>query len=857
MKKLYTLIITLFLTSITFAQAPEKMSFQAIVRDSGDNLVSSQPVGMQISILQTSATGTVVYLETQTPTTNINGLVTLEIGTGTVISGDFTTIDWSEDSYFIKTETDPTGGTNYTITGTSQLLSVPYALHAKTAESVIGVEEGKNILGSNGETDPNVAVLNPSEGDQWVNVITGESFIYQTGIWQASPSSFQITENIDDTTSSFQDGQVGPKLITPPAFDGIFVWNQDGTTGVWVPEQNIDGKNILGSTGSIDPNVDVFDPTEGDQWINSDTGASYVYQDGIWNELPKSAEYIGPWNAKTNTPTLSSGTGTKGNYYIISTEGSTSINGINHWEPGHWIIFNGTVWEKVDYTDPTLPGATYVKSVSADFGGFINQNKLYNEIEADFSITPNLLDVDRIDDTIYIVFDSALSGPEQTQLDFIISSHLGTDLDPAIILKTIGAYNTTMVIQSAQTANSTITLPDATTTLVGIDTSDNLTNKTIDAENNTIINIENDNIKVGAAIDATKIANGSVTNTEFQYLNGVTSNIQTQLDSNSGDVAGPVASTDNYIPRFDGTTGKLIQGPTSGQLSYDDAGGLISTGSKTGYMLNLTNLLSTGGGNGIKITGGEVAGDIALHIADQDDTFQLLEIEADQGFVSMGKTYAQTLTDNGIVYGLDNQHNGNAADINTQNGVYRIGGIDIANVAQTLTNKTLISPTNNIAANSLNSATTSINVSSATAPTSGQVLTATSGTSATWQSLSVPVYGSNFQEQSSDGQSSTTSTILQTKTSLTTASLPAGTYRLGYSFEVSNAANAVLTEVEVKLDGVIVAFPTSETDNDFKLFGGFVYQGLSGVITASISYKTQTMGTALIRRARLELWRVN
>ena len=136
MKKLHTFIAVLLMTASTFAQTPEKMSYQAVVRDSGDNLVSSQPVGMRISILQTTATGTAVYVETQTPTTNVNGLVTLEIGTGTVVSGDFTTIDWSTDSYFIKTETDPTGGSGYTITGTSQLLSVPYALHAKTAESV-------------------------------------------------------------------------------------------------------------------------------------------------------------------------------------------------------------------------------------------------------------------------------------------------------------------------------------------------------------------------------------------------------------------------------------------------------------------------------------------------------------------------------------------------------------------------------------------------------------------------------------------------------------------------------------------------------------------------------------------------
>lgn len=131
MKKLYIILVALLLSAITFAQTPEKMSYQAVVRDSGDNLISNQPVGMQISILQGSASVTAVYEETQTPTTNANGLVSLEIGSGTVVSGDFTTIDWANDTYFIKTEIDPTGGTSYTITGTSQLLSVPYALQAK------------------------------------------------------------------------------------------------------------------------------------------------------------------------------------------------------------------------------------------------------------------------------------------------------------------------------------------------------------------------------------------------------------------------------------------------------------------------------------------------------------------------------------------------------------------------------------------------------------------------------------------------------------------------------------------------------------------------------------------------------
>lgn len=93
MKKLYTILAAFIITVSAAAQAPNKMSYQAVVRNASQTLVTSQPVGMQLSILQGSISGTAVYVETQLPTTNVNGLVTLEIGDGTVVSGDFSTID--------------------------------------------------------------------------------------------------------------------------------------------------------------------------------------------------------------------------------------------------------------------------------------------------------------------------------------------------------------------------------------------------------------------------------------------------------------------------------------------------------------------------------------------------------------------------------------------------------------------------------------------------------------------------------------------------------------------------------------------------------------------------------------------
>ena len=125
----------MMLAIVVMAQAPEKFSYQAVIRDASGNLVCNGQVGVRVSILKNSANGVSVYCETHQLTTNANGLLTMEIGGGNVEGGVFSTIDWGNGPYFVKTETDVTGGSNYMLTGTQQLLSVPYALYAKYAEN--------------------------------------------------------------------------------------------------------------------------------------------------------------------------------------------------------------------------------------------------------------------------------------------------------------------------------------------------------------------------------------------------------------------------------------------------------------------------------------------------------------------------------------------------------------------------------------------------------------------------------------------------------------------------------------------------------------------------------------------------
>lgn len=135
MKRIILTFLAFTFFQISWSQVPTKMSYQAVVRDASNALVANQNVGIKISILQGAPDGATVYEETHITTSNSNGLVSLVINEGQSISGDFSTIYWTDNTYFIKSEIDVTGGTNYSITGVQQIFSVPYAIHAKTADN--------------------------------------------------------------------------------------------------------------------------------------------------------------------------------------------------------------------------------------------------------------------------------------------------------------------------------------------------------------------------------------------------------------------------------------------------------------------------------------------------------------------------------------------------------------------------------------------------------------------------------------------------------------------------------------------------------------------------------------------------
>jgi hypothetical protein len=174
------LIASVFFTQQTTAQAPRKMSYQSVIRNSSNVVVANTQVGIRISVSQGTASGTAVFVETQTATTNANGLVSIQIGMGSAITGTFAGINWAAGPYFIKTETDPAGGSNYSITGTQEMLSVPYALFAATAATSGVTDNNWTVISDDVVNDQSRDVIGKSSLGVGFDMVPGYSFGFNT-----------------------------------------------------------------------------------------------------------------------------------------------------------------------------------------------------------------------------------------------------------------------------------------------------------------------------------------------------------------------------------------------------------------------------------------------------------------------------------------------------------------------------------------------------------------------------------------------------------------------------------------------------------------------------------------------------
>lgn len=302
MKKLL-LSGALFLCLQAFGQVPQKMSYQSIVRNASGSLITNSAIGMKVSILEGSASGNAVYVETLSGSTNANGLASFQIGTGTVISGSFAAIDWSTGNYFVKIDTDPTGGTNYTISGVSQFLSVPYALYAGNG----GVPGPQGPAGNDGATGPQGPIgLTGATGPMGPQGIQGPA---------GNDGATGPQGPIGLTGATGATGPQGPIGLTGAT-------GANGTNGV-------DGKTLLSGTSNPLATTGI----DGDFYIN--TATNFIFGPKASGTWPTGVSLVGPTGATGITgpqgPTGLTGatgaTGPQGPIGATGAQGPTGLTG--------------------------------------------------------------------------------------------------------------------------------------------------------------------------------------------------------------------------------------------------------------------------------------------------------------------------------------------------------------------------------------------------------------------------------------------------------------------------------------------------------------------------------------------------
>jgi hypothetical protein len=237
MKRIYTILAAVIITASVFAQSPEKMSYQAVIRDASGTLVTTQ-VGMKLSVLKgdDATLASEEYSETLTPTPNANGLVSIEFGGQT----GWDAIDWATGKFFIKTETDIDNDGTYDVEGISQLLSIPYALHAKTAETITG-----NLNETDPVFDASVAsAITDTDTTNWNNKIDAEVDGSVTNELQTLSVSNDTIYLSNGGFAKMPAQQEKTCAVGDTAFGGvIFYVNSEGTHGLVIAktDQAFDG----------------------------------------------------------------------------------------------------------------------------------------------------------------------------------------------------------------------------------------------------------------------------------------------------------------------------------------------------------------------------------------------------------------------------------------------------------------------------------------------------------------------------------------------------------------------------------------------------------------------------------------
>lgn len=213
------LLFTILVSVKAFGQQapPEAFTYSGIARNSGQP-VTNQAISLRLSILHGSS-ATLDYSESQSTTTDLAGYFSVNVGLGTVLSGTFNTIDWQSGSHFLKVEADYSGGNNYTDLGTTQLLSVPYALHAKSLSGLAKIK-----LNGTPTTDPSLDLVYDFTGGLITKTnyrvdLANKLSLDSTTVYTADTVTFN---GLYVPASQYSPGSIVAVSIPTRQIDGIF-----------------------------------------------------------------------------------------------------------------------------------------------------------------------------------------------------------------------------------------------------------------------------------------------------------------------------------------------------------------------------------------------------------------------------------------------------------------------------------------------------------------------------------------------------------------------------------------------------------------------------------------------------------
>lgn len=312
-----------------YAQAPSKFNYQAVVRNAAGNALPNQQVNFKFSILVGNANGSAAFVETNLVNTNSSGLVNINVGSGSVISGNITNIDWTTNLYFLKIEMDIAGGNNFLFMGTQQMVSVPYALDAKIAEKAKDLQIPFSNL--NFDINTNFSIDNAASGKIMNLKRSGTNGTQPVLDIDNSSNDINATtlrvNSSAGTTSSFAAGSSGTAAyFNAPGGNAIQVGSGAVGIGTGFPQQKLDvnggiriGNTAVQAPGSIRYNGNNFEGYNGTSWVQLNGGGS----PDNWGT-----------QSVTTDQTLS-GNGTTLNPLSIASQGATN---------GNVLKWNGSTW---------------------------------------------------------------------------------------------------------------------------------------------------------------------------------------------------------------------------------------------------------------------------------------------------------------------------------------------------------------------------------------------------------------------------------------------------------------------------------------------------------------------------------